>query len=108
MRKTLCSLARTFRLFVIFAAVAGWYNADAQCGTSGFLEGGTLTPTSAWTNVSVGSNTYVNFNTVAGNIYSFRYSNTGVGIYNWDMTLSSTSAVIPYNNSLTPVRDSWT
>ena len=83
----------------------------AQCGLSSFNEGGTLTPTTSWQNVSVGSGTYVDFNIATNNFYSFRYtsstSNLGAS-YLWDMTLSNTSTPLAYNNSLTPVRDSWT
>lgn len=81
----------------------------AQCGLASFNQGGTLTPTGTWQNVpgGVGSGTYVDFNVTAGNIYSFRYVGSTVLGYNWDMTVSGSSAAIPYNNSLTPINDSW-
>lgn len=82
----------------------------AQCGLGGFNQGGNLTPNNSWQTVpgGVGSDTYVDFNVTAGNIYSFRYTGAAPSGYGLDMTLSSSSAIIPYNNSLSPINDSWT
>ena len=42
-------------------------------------------------------------------IYSFNYGTASAVLpYVWDMTLSTSAGVLPYNNSLTPVRDPWT
>ena len=112
MRKFLFCTTSAFRFVFLFTAAIFLLNnsATAQCGLSSFAEpAGTLTPTNAWQSTSVGSATYADFNVAVGNIYSFRYTSGTSSLGNlWDMTFSSTSAVIPYNNSLTPVRDSWT
>ncbi len=109
MRKTLSFSPPTFSflaLAILLAAFAqGTY---AQCGSSPFLEGGSITPNAAWNSVNIGSGTYVNVNVVAGNIYSFRYTGSTVAGYDWDMTLSTSSSVLSYDNSLTPLRNSWT
>ncbi|MCW5906397.1 MAG: gliding motility-associated C-terminal domain-containing protein [Chitinophagales bacterium] len=110
MVKFLFSVSRTL-LFSATLVMAGFLSNElyAQCGLSNFNQGGTQTPTGAWQNVpgGVGSDTYVNFNVTAGNIYSFRYTGSTVLGYNLDMTLSSTSAILPYNVSATPINDSW-
>ena len=109
MRKSLFSnFAVSIVFTVIFSALFSG-NANAQCGISLFPEGGTLSPNGTWTNVSVGSGTYINFNTLPGRIYSFEYvTNSAVLPYVWDMTLSTSSGVLNYNNSLTPIQDPWT
>jgi hypothetical protein len=97
--------------FAFFSVIISSTQLYAQCGLSPFLQGATLTPTTAWTNVSVGSGTYTNFSVTNGNFYSFRYTtpNSNLGAtYLWDMTLSTSSTAIAYNNSLTPLNDSWT
>ncbi len=98
-------------LAAVLLTVASFFTTEifAQCGLASFNQGGTLTPTGTWQNVpgGVGSGTYVDFNVSAGNIYSFRYVGSTVLGYNLDMTVSSSSAAIPYNNSLTPINDSW-
>ena len=81
----------------------------AQCGLSAFKEpAANLNPTTTWQNVNVGSGTYSDFNIIAGNIYSFRYQSPSSSTYTWDMTLSNSSATLPYNNSTMPIRDPWT
>lgn len=109
MRKRLFSKLSLSFVFAL-ALIAVFSNtALAQCGISASNEGGTLVPGGTWNNVSVGSGTYVNFNTTPGRIYSFRYStNSAILPYVWDMTLSTSSGVLNYNNSLTPVQDPWT
>lgn len=111
MVKTLFSLSLKLRFAVVFFFTTVFFvtNTHAQCGLASFNQGGILTPSGTWQNVpgGVGSGTYVDFNVAAGNIYSFRYVGSTVLGYNLDMTLSSTSAAIVYNNSLTPIRDSW-
>src|SRR5476649_438826 len=91
-------------LLLFFAAFLAFSNADAQCGLSAFNAlGGNLSPTTTFQNAgAAGSGTYVDFNCSAGNIYSFKYNNLidPNNNYDWDMTVSSTSSVIPYNNSL--------
>lgn len=83
---------------------------SAQCGANSFPSGGALNPTTTWTNApNVGSGTYVDFNISNATIYSFRYTNNpNIGGNTWDMTLSQGSTPLAYNNSLSPVRDSWT
>ncbi len=98
----LCSLATFLSL-----------KSSAQCGLSSQPEGGgPLNPTSSWSaNLSVGSGTYVDFNVVAGNFYSFRYTNINQQYSNGnniDMTLSSTSGILTYNDNLTPLSNPWT
>ena len=46
---------------------------------------------------------------VSGNIYSFQLTSVTAPTTgnDWDLTLSSTSAIINYNNSLTPIPNSW-
>lgn len=112
MRKTLFSTSNNFAVAVLlFAVLALPSLTQAQCGLNGFNAGGTSTPSTTWQSITtVGSGTYADFNVTSGNIYSFRYTTgtaTGTG-YQWDMTFSTTSTAIPYNNSLTPVRDPWT
>lgn len=112
MRKFFFCTTPTFRLLFLFSVSLFFVknSAKAQCGLSSFAEpAGTLLPTTSWQSTNVGSATYADFNVSYGNIYSFRYTSGSSNLGNlWDMTFSSTSAVIPYNNSLTPVRDSWT
>lgn len=108
MRDFLSSLSRKFIVPVIILLLLPWDQSFGQCGLSSYPEGGTSTPTGTWQSVNVGSGTYADFNVTAGNIYSFRYSGSTVLGYDWDMTVSSSSAIIPYNNSLTPLNDSWT
>lgn len=112
MRKFLFCTTAAFKFTFVFCATIFLLNnsAQAQCGLNSFAEpAGTLTPTTTWQSTTVGSATYADFNIVYGNIYSFRYTSGTSNLGNlWDMTFSSTSAVIPYNNSLTPVRDPWT
>lgn len=109
MRKRLFStFAIRFLLLVavLFSYEKGTY---AQCGTSSFNEGGTLTPSGAWSPVSVGSGTFTNFLAQPGRIYSFQYTNTpNNGSFQWDMTLSTSSGILPYNNSVTPLLDPYT
>lgn len=109
MRNSTISLTtKIFSLTLLFA-FAAFYRADAQCGPAAFNEGGTVTPVpNVWNNVSVGSGTFVNVNVNNGNIYSFRYGSSALLGYEWDMTLSTTSAVIGYNNSLTPTQKPYT
>ncbi|MCS6935406.1 MAG: gliding motility-associated C-terminal domain-containing protein [Chitinophagales bacterium] len=84
-------------------------NAVGQCGLSAFAEpGGVLIPTTSWQSVSVGSGTYAEFSVAPNNIYQFRYTNTGLSGYAWDMTVSNASSVILYDNNFTPTRDPWT
>lgn len=105
MRKPLFSKS----LLLFIAALATSYSVLAQCGLSAFKSpAGNLTPNNAWQNVNVGSGTYAEFNVVPGNIYSFRYLGSSALSYTWDMTLSNSSAVIPYNNNLTPTLQPWT
>ncbi|MFN8285646.1 MAG: gliding motility-associated C-terminal domain-containing protein [Chitinophagales bacterium] len=82
----------------------------AQCGLSSFQEPGgpPLNPTASWQTINVGSGTYADFNVTSGNLYSFRYNGSSALTYKWDMTFSSTSATIAYNNSVTPLKDPWT
>lgn len=109
MRKRLFSKLSLKLLFAVAFASLFTLTANAQCGVNAFNEGGTLVPGAAWTPVSVGSGTYVNFNTTPGKIYSFRYStNSAILPYVWDMTLSTSSGVLNYNNSITPIQDPWT
>src|SRR4051812_44879857 len=96
-----------FLLFIAVLFLSG-EGAYSQCGISAFNQGITLTPTATWTNVSVGSGTYQNFNAAPNRIYSFEYVNAAVLPYVWDMTVSTSSGVLPYNNSLTPIKDPWT
>ncbi|HWB64526.1 MAG TPA: SprB repeat-containing protein, partial [Chitinophagales bacterium] len=82
---------------------------NAQCGLSSYQQGSTLTPTTSFQTVNAGGGTYVDFNVTQGKIYSFYYgSGTASNGYIWDMTLSSSSTTLAYNNSTTPLRDSWT
>lgn len=107
MRKPLFWAANFSLLLLAFVLLPGL--ASAQCGTNSFPSGSALTPTSTWQNApSVGSGTYVDFNITNATIYSFRYTNTPSASTSWDMTLSQGSTAIPYNNSASPVRDSWT
>jgi gliding motility-associated-like protein len=110
MRKRLFSQNTTLRILFLTAVLFCMNKTiNAQCGIALFNEAGTLTPTATWTNVSVGSGTYTNFNALPGRIYSFNYvTNSAVLPYVWDLTLSTSSGVLPYDNSLTPVRDPWT
>src|SRR5579863_4581714 len=83
-------------------------NANAQCGISASPgPGGPYIPTSAFQQTTpTGSGTYQTFSVTAGDIYSFYISDSGstapdptTSIGNdWDLTLSSSSAIIPYNN----------
>ena len=112
MRKTLFSTSNNFAIAILLlAAIVLPGFAKAQCGLNAFSSGAAVTPSTAWQSLTnVGSGTYVDFNITSGNIYSFRYTSgtaSGSG-YAWDMTLSTTSTAISYNNSLTPVRDPWT
>ncbi|MDW8420029.1 MAG: Ig-like domain-containing protein, partial [Chitinophagales bacterium] len=80
----------------------------SQCGLSAFQEpSGTFTPNTNWQNLNVGSGTYAEFNVSPNHIYQFRYTNTGLSGYVWDMTVSNASSVINYNNDFTPTRDPW-
>lgn len=109
MRKRLFSTS-AIRL-LLFAAVLFSINKAgyAQCGASSFNEGGTITPTGTWNSVNVGSGTFTNFTVVPNRIYSFQYANTpSIGGYEWDMTLSSSSGLLTYNNSVTPLLDPYT
>ncbi len=110
MRKSLFSTSNFLRfLFLFVVCLTSNQTTQAQCGISANNEGGTLTPTASWTNVNVGSGTYVNFNALPGRIYSFNYvTNSAVLPYVWDMTLSTSSGALTYNNSFTPVKDPWT
>ncbi len=110
MRKCLFSRTTTFR-FLFFTVILFSINeiTQAQCGISAFTTGGSLTPSAAWANVSVGSGTYTSFNASPGRIYSFDYVTASAVLpYVWDMTLSTASGVLPYNNSVTPIQDPWT
>jgi gliding motility-associated-like protein len=111
----MASFLRQKSLLVFLCLLATFLSVktSAQCGTSSFPEGGgPLTPTSTWSApLSVGSGTYVDFNVVAGNFYSFRYTNPNQQYSNgnnMDMTLSSTSGVLTYNDNLTPLSNPWT
>ncbi|MBL7778628.1 MAG: gliding motility-associated C-terminal domain-containing protein [Chitinophagales bacterium] len=108
MRKILCSAPlRFFVTTLLFSFLV--QKEYAQCGVSGFATPATaITANATWQNQSVGSGTYAEFNVVPGNIYQFRYTNTGLSGYSWDMTLSNASSVIAYNNDFTPTRDPWT
>lgn len=112
MRKFLFSTTSKFKFVVLFSAFVLLLQntSNAQCGLSAFADpAGTLTPTNSWQNVNTGAGTYVDFNVSVGNIYSFRYASGTSNLGNlWDMTFSATSTAIVYNNSLSPVRDSWT
>ncbi|HWB62616.1 MAG TPA: SprB repeat-containing protein, partial [Chitinophagales bacterium] len=92
--------------FLIFPAS----RVSAQCGLSTYSAGSTLTPTTSFQTKTLGSGEYQDFNVTAGNIYSFYYGSGTASCtgYTWDMTLSSTSAAIPYDVSNTPINDSWT
>jgi len=107
MRKRLFS-TYTFQLLMLALVLFPFSGIRAQCGVSPFLSG-TATPNATWNNVSVGSGTYENFNALPNRIYSFRYANSSAVLpYVWDMTLSTSSGVLNYNNSLTPIQDPWT
>ncbi len=110
MRKSLFSDNNTVRFLPLVALLFFFaQKGNSQCGIASFNAGATATPIATWTNVSVGSGTYKNFNAVPGRIYSFEYVITSAVLpYVWDMTLSTASGVLPYNNSLTPIRDPWT
>lgn len=102
-RHVFATLALTFALFSANNSVF------AQCGPSPFNEGGTVNPAiNTWNTVNVGSGTFLNVNVNSGNIYSFRYGSSALLGYEWDMTLSTTSASILYNNSLTPTKNPYT
>ncbi len=109
MRKRLFSTYTIRFLFfaaVLFSAVNG---VNAQCGNSAFNEGGTLSATANWNSLNIGSGTYTNFLVSPNRIYSFKYDNApNNGSYQWDMTLSTSSGVIPYNNAITPLLDPYT
>lgn len=112
MGKSLSSTNKISYLLALITAIFLFNNVSyAQCGLSGFsATSNPLTPTNSFQSVSAGSGSYVDFNVVAGNIYSFYYT-TGTDAstnYIWDMTVSRNSAVINYDNSLTPIPDSWT
>lgn len=107
MRKNLFSDKIRFVIFIA-AVFAFQFNVSAQCGLSSFPEGSPAPPTSAWQSVNVGSGTYVDFATTVGNIYSFRYAAGSTSSNYFDMTVSSASSLIPYNNSLSPVLNPWT
>ncbi|MCS6819543.1 MAG: hypothetical protein RMJ53_09495, partial [Chitinophagales bacterium] len=83
----------------------------SQCGVGGPNEGGILTPTGTWQSVSVGSGTYVDVPVTINNFYSFRYTNPNL-LYNTnnriDMTLSSSSGILNYNDNFTPLLNPWT
>src|SRR4051812_27672299 len=109
MRKSLFSNYTTRFLLITVVLFSLSKIGSAQCGVSAFNSGATLTPGAAWTNVNAGSGTYQNFNAQPNRIYSFDYVvNSAVLPYVWDMTLSTSSGVLPYNNSLTPIEDPWT
>ncbi len=104
---------RTYSRFFLITCAALLLSVNtvvAQCGFAAFNEGGTLTPiNNTWSTVSVGSGTYVNFNITPGRIYSFGYIGSSALLpYVWDMTLSNSGGVMPFDNSLTPVQDPWT
>src|ERR1700741_2569432 len=112
MRNSLFSTTKCSRFFAIVCAafLLSVNTVVAQCGFSAFNEGGTLTPiNNTWSTVNVGSGTFVNFNITPGRIYSFGYIGTSALLpYVWDMTLSNSGGVMPFDNSLTPVQDPWT
>src|SRR5688572_15829826 len=112
MRNFLFSKSEYARFFAICSAalLLSVNTVVGQCGFAAFNEGGTLTPiNNTWSNVSVGSGTFVNFNITPGRIYSFGYIGSSALLpYVWDMTLSNAGGVMTYDNSLTPVRDPWT
>ena len=99
-------------LLFLFVTLSGNSILNAQCGLSAFNAlGSNLTPTTTFQAApGAGSGTYIDFNVTAGNIYSFYYSSVTDpnNNYDWDMTVSSTSNPIPYNNSTTPLPNSWT
>ncbi len=101
------------KFLTLFLSVFVISQSHAQCGLSSFPEGGTVTPALTWnaTPTAVGSGTYMDFNVVQGNFYSFRYTNPNLQYNNsnrLDMTLSTTSAVLPYNDALTALLNPWT
>lgn len=98
-------------LALVIATFFLWNNTFAQCGTGIANEGGTLSPTSSWQSVSVGSGTFVNLPVSINNFYSFRYTNSNLQYDTGnfiDMTLSSSSGIISYNDNYTPTMNPWT
>ena len=97
--------------FISILSLLSFKNLLAQCGVGGPNEGGTLAPSGTWQTISVGSGTYVNVPVSINNFYSFRYANTNLQYNNGnsiDMTLSSTSGILNYNDNLTPLLNPWT
>ena len=115
MRKFLTSLISISNLSIVFAISMFFlvHDASAQCGISGYAGiGNNYTPSATgWlTTDPTGSGTYQIFNVAAGNIYSFTFpsSFTGLSTNEWDMTLSSSSAILNYDNINTPIPNSYT
>ena len=114
MRKSLSPVVVLLRC--LLAAVLGIFLVSnqlyAQCGLSSFPGPGTpYTPTSSFQNTQpLGGGTYDEFNVVAGNIYSFDFTGLTAPVTGnyWDMTISTSSAIIQYNNSISPIQNSWT
>ena len=109
------SPANTFIKYFVTLAVAVVFTygqVAAQCGLSSFSgPGSPYTPsTSFQLTQPLGSGTYDDFNVTNGNIYSFYFTSTTAPTTgkDWDMTVSSTSATITYNNSISPLPNSWT
>ncbi len=104
------SLAVFFCVLATFLSV----KSSAQCpGGSTFCYDiptcATLTPTTSWSsNLSVGSGTYVDFNVVAGNFYSFRYTNTNQLYSNGNRIDMAFSSLLTYNDNTTPLLNPWT
>ena len=112
MRKTLSYLTSQFSvssaifIFVFFIA----QEANAQCGIAGHAgPGGPYTPNNTWqTTTAPGSGTFQTFNINASYIYSFELTPATTSLGNdWDMTLSSSSAIINYDNINTPIPNSY-
>ena len=113
MVKGLFSTPSSYRVF-FFALVTLFFfgkRVDAQCGLSAFPgPGNPYTPTSTFQPTDpMGSNTYAEFNVLQDKIYSFYFTSTTAPVTNndWDMTVSSTSTPIGYNNSTSPLPNSW-
>ncbi|MFN8322817.1 MAG: gliding motility-associated C-terminal domain-containing protein [Chitinophagales bacterium] len=93
---------------ILFLSIFQIGSLKAQCGPSSFQAAGTpAAPNSSWQTFPMGSGTYADFNVNAGNIYSFRYNTSSTVSNYWDMTLSTSSAVIAYDNSGSPTRNPW-
>jgi len=115
MRKSLSSYEVILQCLICLLACVflSSENLNAQCGLASYpiIPGAALNPANGFQNApATGSGTYQEFNVVSGNIYSFYCTPTqDPTTHNYfDLTVSSTSAIIPYNNSTTPIANSWT